>query len=43
VPDFLRDFRGRGWMGHKNAARSFVMKMRKKWEIDAISGIETAS
>src|SRR5262245_17711739 len=30
VPYFLRGFRGRGWMGHKDFARSFVMKMCEK-------------
>jgi hypothetical protein len=30
MPDFLRGFRGRGWMGHKDAARSLVMKMCEK-------------
>jgi hypothetical protein len=30
MPDFLRGFRGRGWMGHRDAARSFVVKMSEK-------------
>jgi hypothetical protein len=30
VPYCLRGFRGRGWMGHKDVARSFVMKMCEK-------------